>query len=393
MRTPERTRMITHEIVERIRRFDGAGIPVTSAYVGVRGGPGTQGDVHTQLSSLFHEIRHLPDDPSLGHDVRLSIRDDMARIEAASGERRWPPGAVAFFSCGARGFLEVVTLPRTVRDRIVVDATPWIRPLVAVLDEERRSCVLVIDKASAWVWQLYQRELVEATELRDAVLRKPNYAGWYGLEEYRVSNRNDELVKRHYRRVSELIDEQFRLRRYETLVVGGHDEAVTQFVDFLPGQLLERLAGTFSVDPRSATPADIRDSAMRLVEGFEEQQEQKWVAQVLGDAAAGRLAAVGLARCLWAASVGAVKALLIHDELVAPGVACDTCGWLGTSGETCPVCQSVTRATPDVVDELAEAVIDGGGTVEHVTADTDLKEHQVAATLRFPLPPEPEPAG
>jgi peptide subunit release factor 1 (eRF1) len=381
--------MITHETVDRLRQFDGAGVPITSVYVGVRSGPGTQQDLQTQLSSLFHEIRHLPEDASLGHDVRMSIRDDIGAIEAAAAERRWPPGGVGFFSCSARELLEVVTLPTIVRDRIVVDATAWIRPLIAVLDQEHRTCVLVMDKASASLWRLYQRELEEETELRDAVLRKPNYAGWYGLQEYGVSNRSDELVKRHFRRVGELIEEQFRLRRYDALVVGGHDEVVSQFITFLPNHLLNQLAGTFSVDPRTATTADIRDSATRLVDAYQQQHEQTLVAHVLGDAAAGRLATVGLKNCLWAAFAGAVKTLLIHDDVASPGVVCGTCGWLGTSGETCPVCQSTTRVTRDVVDELAGTVIDESGTVTHVSADTELKEHQLVAILRFPLPAEP----
>jgi len=42
---------------------------------------------------------------------------------------------------------------------------------------------------------------------------------------------------------------------------------------------------------------------------------------------------------------------------------------------------------------LAETVIDESGTVEHVRADTPLKEQVAAATLRFPLPPEQTAAG
>jgi hypothetical protein len=45
-----------------------------------------------------------------------------------------------------------------------------------------------------------------------------------------------------------------------------------------------------------------------------------------------------------------------------------------------------------VIDELMEAVIDEGGSIRHVEEDTDLKEHLVAAALRFPLPPEPPDA-
>jgi hypothetical protein len=34
---------------------------------------------------------------------------------------------------------------------------------------------------------------------------------------------------------------------------------------------------------------------------------------------------------------------------------------------------------------MAEAVVEAGGKVEHVYADTELATHLVAATLRFPV--------
>jgi hypothetical protein len=49
----------------------------------------------------------------------------------------------------------------------------------------------------------------------------------------------------------------------------------------------------------------------------------------------------------------------------------------------------VLRRTPDVLDELVQAVVDDGGGVEHVAADTPLRDHLTAASLRFPLPPHP----
>jgi peptide chain release factor subunit 1 len=103
-----------------------------------------------------------------------------------------------------------------------------------------------------------------------------------------------------------------------------------------------------------------------------------------------RPAALGLPDCLWAGSVAAVETLLVQEGAMAPGVVCDESGWLAMSGDTCPLCGRATRRTPDVIDELSEAVIDEGGLVEHVLADTELREHVVAASLRFPLPPRVE---
>jgi hypothetical protein len=50
------------------------------------------------------------------------------------------------------------------------------------------------------------------------------------------------------------------------------------------------------------------------------------------------------------------------------------------------VCAQTTRETPDLIDEMAAKVLDTGGRVEHVYADTRLAEHVVAALLRFPVP-------
>jgi peptide chain release factor subunit 1 len=85
--------------------------------------------------------------------------------------------------------------------------------------------------------------------------------------------------------------------------------------------------------------------------------------------------------------VAAIKTLLVLQGAIAPGVVCDESGWLAAAGDICPVCGNPTRRTPDVIDELVAIVIDDGGSVRHVEADTKLSEYLVAAELRFPLPP------
>ncbi len=381
--------MITTETIDRVTGFDGGRLPVVSVYLGLDTDPRDRKALPTRVSSLLHEIRPMTKDHSLDREVRLSVRGDLERIENGLTEDRLKPGAVAIFSCSGKSFYEEVELPRRVRDRIAVDATPWVRPMLGVLDEFHRTCVLVVDKETARTWELYQGAITETNKVLDKALRKPDYAGAQGLHEHRVHNKDEELAKKHFRKVAAVLEDFHKAGRFEHLVVGGHDHEVPLFLEFLPHQLRERVAGTFAIDPNTATVADVRASADAIIDRHERDEERRWVAELFAKEAAGGNAVVGLEQSLWAGSVAAVQHLLVQDGVTAPGVVCDDSGWLAVGGDRCGVCGQPTRKTGDVIDELVEAVIDTGGSVEHVMAETPLREHAAAADLRFPLPPQP----
>jgi peptide subunit release factor 1 (eRF1) len=382
--SPPQGEVIDAERIDRIARFRDERAPVLSLYLGVE--PGERSEPRSRVDSLLHEVRGAVDDQE-GREARLSLRADVERLQAVARERLWRPGGVAFFSCDAAGFHEEVELPRKVRDRAVVDADPWIRSMLAVLDELHRCCVVMLDREKARVWELYGKGMREVEAREDPAPRKRSRGGWHGLEEHRTRNRADELARRHFRRVAGSLDPLFRRDRCELLAVGGHQEEIPVFLDFLPQSLRERLAGTFAIDPRTATEAEVQERATEIVDRYERDEEERLVRETLERTAAGEPAAVGLEQCLWAGTVAAIRQLLVEEGAVAPGVVCDRCGWMALSGETCALCGETPRQVPDVIDELAEATIEEGGTVEHVAAETELRERIAAASLRFPLPP------
>ncbi len=372
--------MITAEAVNRITQFQGDGMPVVSLYVPID--PGTsQSDVHSRVTSLVDQVDGLAKDRDLQHEPRLSLRGDIERIRGRMSEEVWQPKGLAIFSCSGRGLYEEVSLPRALRGRVVVDDAAFVRPMLAILDEYRRCCVVVVDKEWARAWELYNDEMRELTRFKDRLGKFDNYAGGD------VNRIRNELSRRHYRRVAQVLDELFRTQPYDLLVIGGHDFEIPAFLEFLPRELRDRFAGSFSIDPPTATAAEVRASAGAILQRYESDQEQKAVAEVLDRAAAGGLAAVGIPACLWAGSVAAIQALLVQEGVTEAGVVCDDSGWLALAGDTCPLCGKPTRHIPDVIDELVQAVIDDGGSIEHVGGDTPLREHTVAAALRFPLPP------
>ncbi|MEU6810828.1 hypothetical protein ABZ920_17940 [Streptomyces sp. NPDC046831] len=384
--------MITQEQIERILRLRGNGLPLVSLYIPVN--PGRPGpdrrEYDSRLSSLLNRIRPLAEDASAEHAVRLSLREDMSRIGKTLNKEPLRPGTLAVFSCAGHDIYEQVWLPRRTRESLVVDADPHVRPLLGVLDEYYRTCVVVVDKREGQVWEYYLDEVRELEAIRDRVLHKHAYAEAYS--EHRVRNKADELSKKHYRRLVGELRQLFAGGGYDLLAVGGESHEVPVFVGFLPGELTDRLAGTFALDREGATPEDIRQKVRELVAGHAEEEQRRLVGEILEAKAAGRPAAVGLDETLWAASLAAIRALAVDEQAVVPGFVCDRDGLLTRSGKTCPLCGEALREVPDVIDELAGAVIDDGGEVRHVDTETELRTQQAGALLRFELPPQPNSA-
>jgi peptide chain release factor subunit 1 len=380
--------MITAEMVNRILRLSGDGLPLVSVYVRVPIDPRDRPDLLGRLNSVLDQVEPMAKDKSLDRAARLSLRADMERMREEVRTERWRPGSVVFFSCSARDVFEAVHLPRAVRDRVVLDDTPWVRPMLAVVEEYARCCVAVVDRARAKVWELFADEIEPVGALSDRKMRKPNYAAT--MAEDRVHNKVDELARKHYRHAAAELAQLHEADGYDLLAVGGHRSELPHFLDTLPRDLRELVAGTFTVDPHAVELGKIKQNVEPIVARHMRDVDLRLVGDVRERAAMGRGDGVlGVADCLWAATVKAVETLLVQDGATVAGVVCTNCGWLGMSGDTCPLCEHATRNTGDILDELAQAVIDESGRVRHVKEGTDITEHLAAASLRFPLPPTP----
>jgi hypothetical protein len=250
--------MITAETVNCIVRFQANGLPVVSLYCRVDPGASRR-EVRARVDSLLDQIRPLANDRDLDHRNRVSARTDIERIKDALDSERWPPGTIAIFSCSGRGLYEEIPLPRRMREQVMVDKTPLARPMLAVLGEYPRACVLVVNREAAPVWEMYQDEMREVQTITDPLRKVGNAAE--SRPEDRIQNRVDQQAKRHFRRAASVIDQLLRSDRYDILVVGGHEYELGEFFRFLPHELRGRVAGTFSADPSATPVAEIRSSA------------------------------------------------------------------------------------------------------------------------------------
>lgn len=302
----------------------------------------------------------------------------------------WLGRTVAIFACGEAGLLRAIPLPGHSRDQAVVSARPYTRPLLAALQRNPEYQVAVLDGKHAWLLSVRDDEVDLLFERTGPDRPSSAFAGWAGLEAYRMQQRIANSARQHYRDTVAILEQSTAVGQ-RPLVVGGHDRQISQFLPMLPRTVSQRLAGSFAVDVSSATPARVRDLANPVMARWSQAAEAELVADALSEPPDGAIT-TDLDRCLAAVRAGAVSQLALADDQLVPGCVCDRCGGLasgsvpiaaGPAGCVCLDPAQATRPVPDVLDELAGQALDRGS---EVTAVRDAP-FTAAAWLRF------QPAG
>ena len=148
----------------------------------------------------------------------------------------------------------------------------------------------------------------------------------------------------------------------------------------------QRLVGHFSIDPKAATPEQIKQMARRDAGGFRSQRKRALITEVVGEAHSNGRGAIGLRRVLRSLEVGEVQTLLLGSSFQAPGVKCFNCGHMDMHvAPTCAVCGKDNIQLEDIGDAIVGHSIRNGIEIVYIGADDEEFDRigRIAALLRF----------
>src|SRR5690349_10872984 len=129
------------------------------------------------MTAAVHKVEETD---GLSHEERAALRDDVERVRevligtdiAANGTR-----AVAVYACGPEDLLEVVRLRRPVDNRVVLDRSAFVEPLVMQGTDERWM-VLLANRRAARLFFGPGDALQETDRLVDDVHQQHGKGGW-----------------------------------------------------------------------------------------------------------------------------------------------------------------------------------------------------------------------
>jgi peptide subunit release factor 1 (eRF1) len=367
--------LVTEDAVRELAAFKGKEAPVVSVYLDVDGKthPKRQ-DYALALERLLRPQRATSDP---------SVLEDLRRIEAhvRAGVDRSHTRGLALFACSAHDFWQAIPVAVPVHNQLVVNHTPHVRQLEAVLHNNVRFGVLVVDRQRARAFVFEQGALVDHSEQFDQLPRHDDDHGDWDRDHLR--DHTAALAHAHVRRAAQVAFALHQQRPLDHLIVAAPAELVPELERDLHSYLRDRIAARVTL-PTSSSIKEIRRVAME-VDGEVERTKQAALVNRLRDRlGAGNGAVAGLGDSLTFLSQRRVETLVVSEGYVAAGWRCEGCDHLAVKGRRCPNCQGNMLPIDDVVEEAVEVALGQSTQVATCRANPDLDVlGQIGGLLRF----------
>jgi len=340
----------------------------------------------SQVRSLLDEAaRGVEHEDSLDHEERVALREDLQRVRSYLLSREPPfQGArgLALFCSSRDDLFEVVQLTRPVQARVVIEATPYVEPLIAAA-ERRRWLVVLVSRHSARLFAGPVDRVQEEERLEEGFLRQHDQGGF---SQARYERSVEKEAEDHLRRVAEIVNRRWRRERFDRIALGGPQEIVPRFEAMLGEDVRGRLApGRVEVDISSAGEEQIRQAVTKLVEEDEKRREREALDRLAAGIGSGGRATGGPQDTLEALNERRVGTLLLEPGFDGRAVRCTACGmlWLQAGGQ-CPADGSPLEEIEHLREATVEAALAQDAEVMVVRYYPDLGPHQgVGALLRF----------
>ena len=271
------------------------------------------------------------------------------------------------------------------KNEIVVDSTPYIKPLLDILDNYRRYAILLVAKESARLFLVHLGEIEEYTEVSSTdVPGKHKKGGWFSLSSKSYERHTDYHVELHLKDVLKELDTFMSGEYVDRLVIGGAEEAVRRVKGMLPQTIDSKVIGSFQAE-MFANSKEILEKVEPVLLAFEERKVAETIDDLLTKAMKNENAVVGIENVLNALQEGRVMRLVMLKDYRNTGLSCINCGNLAIQQLTdCPYCKSEMQKVNYIVDLAAQKAVEQGAMVEVVSRNKKLEEAgNIGAFLRF----------
>lgn len=350
--------------------------------------PGTPQDLRYRGESIMVKdlVRNaLREAEKAGRDG--SARADLDRISAVVEALHGNGGkGKAIFACSGQNFWREFDLPPQLPStQVILNQRFHLKPLAALLRESRKTLVVLADRTKARVFELSGGEISELQDFFNELTRRGKSDGFAGYDGGHAERRVMNEAAQHFKTIGEYLKERYERGGFDQLLIGCHDEQWSEIELQLHGYPKQKLIGHFRIDPKVATPEQVKEIALQRIAEHELNEKQRLITEVVGEAHRNGNGAIGLRRVLRSLETGEVQTLMLGASFQAPGVKCYHCGHMDLhDAKDCAVCGKPNTQLEDIGDAIVGHAIRSNIEILWVDNNEEFDRiGRIAALLRF----------
>ena len=271
--------------------------------------------------------------------------------------------------------------PDSGADLLIVDSSPYIRPLAELQDEYEDFAVVVADNKCARIFMVTSSTREDEEKICGDIKNHVKKGGW---SQQRYERRRDKQLHLYAKDIAEKLAQLERSENFRRVLLVGSRETIGEIRKALPDQVARKLVGEKAVDLGKRTRY-VNQKIFELFFEEERRSEQQLWEQIKSEYLRKGLAAVGAQDVLEAAKRGQVGKVVVTRNASIEGVRCRDCGNLAAGApEACPNCGSESIFAVDLVNEIVEVLALTGAKADFVDVIEGLTAvGNIAALLRY----------
>ncbi len=329
-----------------------------------------------QILSALKDRKEL----SIAFEKNITTLENILKNDAPNEIARNRYRGLAIFISETMGYFKAIGLPHNIKNSLIVDTSPYIRPLVQLMDEWEEYAMVLIDTHEAKLFVVSLGALKDKERLTTHIINKHKKGGWSQMRFQRLRR---EAIDRFQKKVAEELEKFVEGEQIVGLVLAGPGETKEHFKNELSHKLKSMIIG--DLDYSMDIPTEkLVEAASDEVAKLERVISNDSVDRLRNEILKGGKAVFGIKETIGAAKEGKIELLLLSKELKPRGWICEHCQIVETGvRDRCPYCNHKTSEV-DVLEEILEFAERTGSNIEFVSENPMLEElGGVGALLRY----------
>lgn len=265
---------------------------------------------------------------------------------------------------GPGGFVESHGLHEPITTRLVLDSSPYVRPLARFADDHDSFALVLLDSEHAALLSVTAGKADVKSESSTSLIGRHKRGG---MSQMRYQRHRQGQVDKFYDAVIENLAKIVKAEDLDLIAIAGPGTAKREFAKRLPPALSKLVAAVEDVD----FSTDVVDDAIvkrftALMRDQEAKDSARWVEALRRELSTGELVTTGAVDCCRQAAAGRVERLVVLRGATVPGAKCEE------HQETFPrsgACHCGAAGAPvDLVNEAVEFTLRHSGWAEFVEA-------------------------